>query len=98
MDFNAGELRNLEALLEQWADFFDVIECIISIFVSFAAMNGVAVEAEAIIEALVFALGLSNELGAEFFEGVELTVVDGEIRDDGTAGVLRWHGIWYVGC
>ena len=98
MDFNAGELRNLEALLEQWADFFDVIECSISIFVSFAAMNGVAVEAEAIIEALVFALGLSNELGAEFFEGVELTVVDGEIRGDGTAGVLRWHGIWYVGC
>lgn len=96
VDFDAGEIGNLEALFEQRADFFDVVQCRISIFVSFAAMSGVAVEAESIIEALIFALGLSNELRAEFFKGVELTVVDGEIRYDGAAGVLGRHGIFVL--
>ena len=68
------------------------------IFVAFAAVSGVAVEAEAVVEALLFALGLCDELGAEFFEGIELTVVDGEVRDDGAAGILGGHGMLVVGC
>lgn len=98
MHFEAFDLGDLEGLLNHRADGLDVSEQGGGIDVALAAVDGVPSEAEAVVEASRFFLGLADEAGAEVFEGVKLAALDVEVGDDGAAGVLRGHnGLMLLG-
>lgn len=91
MDFESGELGNFEHLFEDRSDAFDVGEDAFGVFVAFATVGGVFVEAEAVEHAQRFFFCLGNHLWAECFEVSELAVLDFEVGDDGAAGILISH-------
>jgi hypothetical protein len=92
MEFQFGQLRQLEEFAKQWTDVLNVSDRCIAISISLSAMWFISAVCEAVVETSRFTLCLLNATLRNLSEVLEFPFGNLEVGDDRAAFVFLRHG------
>ena len=98
VNFQTGEVGNLQGLFKQRAHIFKMGQHALGIFIAFTAMDLIFVKAEPVIKTFGFLIGFLDKSLAQHLKRLELATVNFEIRNDRTAFVLSRHNFLLCCC
>src|SRR5688572_16447469 len=97
MNLEPDDLCDLQRLAKQFSNVLTMCEQGGGVHVSLATVGDVAAEREGVVHATRLRARLGDELQRQSFEGVQLPVLDLEVRDQGAASIKREHSclLWF---